>query len=232
MAKKKFYMVIDTETCGDYVFDIGYRVIDRAGNCYANGSYVVAEFIENPATLNMFNDRFTRDKIGKYYFDLWADNGGFNVLDFYSIMCEVNEVRNDFNAIVCAYNIAFDLLHLDKTADYFGYDNFFNSDIQTLDIWHMAMCVLGTNNYIRFCIANDFLTNGGNIATGAEIMYRYICNDVEFKEAHTAHEDCIIECKIMHKCFSRKKHFETSTVGMCIHNKEWQRIQTKYKELD
>ena len=59
MSNKKYYMVIDTETCGDYVFDIGYRLIDRKGNCYANGSYVVKEFINDPAKLDMFNDRFT-----------------------------------------------------------------------------------------------------------------------------------------------------------------------------
>lgn len=231
MTKRNYYMVIDTETCGDYVFDIGYRIIDRKGNCYADGSYVVAEFINNPARLDMFNDHFTRDKIGRYYFDMWANNGGFTPLNFAAIRDKINALIDECNCIICAYNIAFDLRHLDKTAQYFGLDGFFDHDIATLDIWHMAMCVLGTNNYIRFCMANGLMTANGNIATGAEAMYRYIANDMSFEEKHTAHEDCIIESNIMIKCFSRKKHFETSTVGMCLYNKEWQRIQTTYKEL-
>lgn len=230
MSNKKFYMVVDTETCGDYVFDIGYRVIDRKGNCYAHASYVVAEFINNPAMLDMFNDRFTRDKIGKYYFDLWQNKGGFVVADFATIRADVNATVDKFNCTICAYNIAFDVNHLDKTARMFDLDRFFAGDIQTLDIWHAAMSVLGTSNYINFCVDNGYITTVGNIQTGAEVMYRFITNDVSFIEKHTAHEDCIIECEILRKCFSRKKHFETSTVGACIHNKEWQRIQKSYKE--
>jgi len=232
MSNKKYYMVIDTETCGDYVFDIGYRVIDRKNNCVACASYVVKEFIDNPAMLDMFNDRFTRDKIGKYYFDLWAGNGGFVVKSFADIRSQINALVKVYNCTICAYNIAFDINHLDKTAHMFNLDGFFAGDVTTLDIWHAAMSVLGTNTYIKFCIDNDFITNVGNIKTGAEIMYRYITNNVSFDEAHTAHEDCIIECEILCKCFSRKKHFETSTVGACIHNKEWQRIQQSYKEFN
>lgn len=231
MSKKNYYLVIDTETCGDYVFDIGYCVIDRTGKRYDSGSFVVEEFIDNPAHLDMFNDRFTRDKIGKYYYDLWAKHGGFAVVDFCSIRRKINKVVSNYDAIVCAYNIAFDLRHLEKTAQYFEYDRFFNHDVKTLDIWHMAMCVLGTNNYIRFCIHHGFLTNAGNISTSAETMYRYICDDPAFNEEHTAYKDTIIECDIMTKCFKRKQHFETSTVGMCIHNKEWQRIQTNYRSM-
>ena len=233
MTKKNYYMVLDTETCGDYVFDIGYRVIDRNGDCVATGSYVVKEFVDNPQTLNMFTDRFTRDKIARYYYDLWKYKGmgGFVARDFATIRSVVNNWVRHYNCIICAYNIAFDLNHLEKTANYFGYDTFFDHDVKTLDIWHMAMSVLGTKNYIRFCMENDLLTKCGNIATGAEAMYRFIANDPAFVEEHTAYKDTLIESDIMVKCFKRKKHFETSTVGMCLHNKEWQRIQGLHKEM-
>ncbi len=231
MARKKYYMVIDTETCGDYVFDVGYRVIDRAGKCYAHASFVVAEFINCPERLGMFTDRFTRDKIGKYYFDLWANNGGFKVVPFVDVRDNVREVIRDYNAIVCAYNIAFDLTHLEKTAQYLGYDGFFNGNIETIDIWNVAMCILGTKKYIRFCMANEFYTKTGNIQTGAEIMFRYITNDATFNEAHTAHEDCIIECAILEKCFKQKKHFETKTVNPCLHNAAWRSIQETHKSM-
>lgn len=231
MAKKKYYMVIDTETCGDYVFDIGYRVIDRKGNCYASGSYVVKEFIDSPSVLDMFEDKFTRNKIGKYYYDLWKHYDNFIVEEFNQIHFIVNNLIKQYDATICAYNIVFDLQHLEKTAEYFGKNTFFDYDIETIDIWHMAMSILGTKKYIRFCMKHNLLTAANNISTGAETMYRYITNNPTFKEEHTAHEDCIIECAIMVKCFRRKKHFETSIVGMCIHNKEWNRIQNNYKEM-
>ena len=231
MANKNFYMVLDTETCGELVFDIGFKVIDRAGNCYAQGSYVVKEFIDDPAALDMFNDRFTRNKIGKYYFNLWNNSGNFEVATFPQIRNIINYNLYHFNAILCAYNIAFDVTHLEKTANYFGIPHFFEVECKTLDVWHMAMSVLGTNNYIKFCINHKFLTNAGNIPTGAEIMYRFITNDIEFIEEHTARADCDIEAAIMVKCFNRKKHFETSTVGMCLHCKEWQRIQEQFENL-
>jgi len=231
VSRKKYYMVIDTETCGDYVFDIGYRVIDRKGRVYANGSYVVREYIENPSVLGMFDDRFSKDKIGKYYFDLWANNGGFKVASFAAIRDEINTMLNAYNATVCAYNLSFDLKHLRKTANYFGYECFFTAKYNHLDIWHMAMSTLATRKYIMFCLENNLFTKTGNIPTGAEVMYRYIINDVNFIEAHTAHEDCIIECEIMRKCFSRKTKFQTAIVGMPLHNKEWQRIQTTREEM-
>lgn len=222
---KNYYMIIDTETCGDYVFDIGFKVIDREGTMCAEGSYLVREFIENPHTLNMFNDIFTKTKIGGYYFNLWQNTNAFKVMDFAQIMDKINTLAQIYNCTVCAYNIAFDINHLNKTSQMFGLGDFFNNDIRTIDIWHMAMSVLGTKKFVRFCMANDFITNAGNIKTDAETMYRYITKDINFEEAHTARADCEIESAIMVKCFNRKKHFETSTVGMCLHNKEWQRIQ-------
>lgn len=231
MAKKRYYMVIDTETCGDYVFDIGYHLIDRKGNCYASGSYVVEEFINDPAKLDMFNDRFTRDKIGKYYFDMWSNKGGFTPAPFAYIRNMINLVIEQYNATVCAYNIAFDLDHLLKTARYFEFENFFASAIETIDIWNVAMCILGTKKYIRFCMDNEFYTKTGNIQTGAEIMYRYITNDPYFIEQHTAHEDCIIECAILEKCFRQKKSFETKKVNPCMYCTAWQNIQERHKEM-
>lgn len=231
MATKKYYMVLDTETCGELVFDVGFKIIDRAGNCYSEGSYVVKEFITNPIDSNLFTDRFTKDKIAQYYFDLWNNGGNFEVVSFAKIRNIINYNLYKYNAILCAYNIAFDIQHIAKTAQYFGIPEFFEVNCDTLDIWHMAMSVLGTNKYIKFCMANGLLTKAGNIPTGAEPMYRYLTNNVSFIEAHTARADCEIESAIMIKCFNRKKHFETSTVGACLHNKEWQRIQEQFNNL-
>ena len=232
MARKKYYIVLDTETCGDYVFDIGYRVIDKRGNCYASGSYVVQEFMMNPAQINMFTNRFTSRKIAGYYFDLWANNGGFTVASFEQIRTIINAVIADYHAIVCAYNISFDLAHLTKTAQYFGCVSFFDDElIEILDIWNVAMCILGTKKFIRFCMDNKFYTAKGYIQTSAEIMYRYIINDATFEEKHTAHEDCIIECAILTKCFKQKKHFETKKVNPCVSNKAWKEIQALHKTM-
>lgn len=232
MAKKKFYIVLDTETCGDYVFDIGYRIIDKKGKCYAAGSYVMQEFMTDPDALEMFTNRFTSRKIAKYYFALWQNDGKFTVAPFEQIRTIINAAIQEYNAIVCAYNISFDLAHLTKTAEYFGYDSFFDdATIEILDIWNVAMCILGTKKFIRFCMTNKFYTAKGYIQTSAEIMYRYIINDATFEEAHTAHEDCIIECAILTKCFKQKKHFETKKVNPCICNKAWKEIQALHKEL-
>ena len=53
--RKKYYMVLDTETCpidrefkdvdakNMLAYDIGYCVVDKKGNVYRQGSYIISE---------------------------------------------------------------------------------------------------------------------------------------------------------------------------------------------
>lgn len=227
MARKKFFMVLDTETCSDYVFDIGFTLIDRNGKIYETGSFVIAEFINNPSVLDMFNDRYTRTKIAQYYYNLYQNNGSFCVKPFAEIRAIINQVCEEYHPVICAYNLAFDLCHLNKTMQYFNNtDSFFNdATLEQIDLWNSAMCVLATKTYVEFCTKHEFFTPKHNIRTDAETMYRFISGNVDFEEKHTAFEDTLIERDILVACIKKHKRFDKNIVGMIMHNKNWRKVQ-------
>ena len=229
---KKYFMILDTETCGDLVFDYGYTVIDRKGNMVAEGSFVCEEFMNHPEVLDMFNDRFTKDKIAGYYFELYMGTRAFKALPFTEIRRTINKVQKAFNATVCAYNAAFDTSHLVKTAQYFGYEKFFKGEVKYMDIWNMALSTLcNSRNYLKFCAAHELWTAKGHPQTGAEAVYRYLTDDVNFEEKHTAREDCEIESYIFMRILRRKCKFDADFVGMCLHNPYWKAICRRFEEF-
>lgn len=229
---KKYFMILDTETCGDLVFDFGYKVIDRKGNMVAEGSFVCEEFMNHPEILDMFNDPFTKTKIALYYFELFMNSRAFTVLPFAEIRRNINKVQKAFNATVCAYNAAFDSSHLTKTAKHFGYKDFFKSEVKYMDIWNMALSVLcDSRNYLKFCAAHELWTEKGHPQTGAEAVYKYLTGCIDFEEKHTAREDCEIEAYIFMRILARKCKFDADFVGMCLHNPYWKRISRRFEQF-
>lgn len=230
--KKKYFMILDTETCSDMVFDFGYVVIDRKGNPVAEGSFLCEEFVNHPEVLDMFNDPFTKTKIAQYYFSLYRGDSAFTVMPFWEIRKTLNRVQQAFNATVCAYNASFDSSHLDKTAREFGYKKFFQDDVKYMDIWNMALSVLcNSRNYLKFCAENELWTAKGHPQTGAEAVYKYLTGCLDFEEKHTAREDCEIEAYIFCRILRRKCKFDSSFVGMCLHNPYWKAISERFQQF-
>lgn len=227
MPAKKFFMVLDTETCSDYVFDCGFTLVDRKGKIYETGSFVVAEFINNPHLLDMFNDPFTRTKIAQYYYHLYMRDNSFTVISFDELHNIINKVCAEYHPTVCAYNLAFDLSHLNKTSQYFdkGEKFFRDNTLDYIDLWNSAMSVITTKSYVKFCVENNFFTPKHNIRTDAETVYRFISGNIDFEEKHTAFEDTIIETEILMSCLKKHKRFDKSIVGMVMHNLNWKKIQ-------
>jgi hypothetical protein len=62
-----------------------------------------------------------------------------------------------------------------------------------------------TPTYIKFCEENGYMTKHKTPRPRltAEIIYRYITNDLDFIESHTGLEDVDIERQILAYCFSK-----------------------------
>jgi DNA polymerase III epsilon subunit-like protein len=54
--------------------------------------------------------------------------------------------------------------------------------------------------YIAFCEENNFVTKHGKPQLTAEVIYRYLTNNIEFVESHTGLEDVEIETEIFFAC--------------------------------
>jgi hypothetical protein len=180
----------------------------------------------------MFHDRFTGTKIAEYYFELHKKSNAFTMMPFAEIRNTINAVQDAFNAVVCAYNASFDVSHLLKTARYFGYESFFTADVKYMDIWAMALSVLcKSRNYLKFCAEHDLTTAKGHPQTGAEAVYKYLKNDPEFEEKHTARADCEIESYIFMQIIRRKCKFDSDFVKMCVRNPHWCEISKRFAEF-
>lgn len=217
--RKKYYMVIDTETCpinreikgvspdNMLVYDIGYCVVDKKGNVYKQGSYIVSEifFGEHYGKLQ---SSYYANKIPMYMKDI--ANGSRVVKTWEQISYILKQTIEEYNiSVVCAHNARFDFGTLQATKEYLGKKYSLLPYIEWWDTLKIARSVLGKMpTYKRFCEKNGYITKKGQLRYTAEIIYRYIKHDKDFVESHTGLEDTLIEKEILAYCFKQHKRME------------------------
>lgn len=234
MSTRKLFMILDTETISPrQVFDLGYRVVDRQGNVYETGSYVVAETVATvEGVAAMMADSFTKTRAPRYLAALVAESGEFEVADFETIRAKVNEVVAHYKATVAAYNAGFDLDALNKTSRALLGSDFFEDAPDVLDLWAAALSTLcKTARYVRFVSEHGLVTEKGYPKSCAEAVYCYLTDNPDFEEAHTAAADCEIEAAILAACLRTKKRMSRKPVGMCLYNADWQAMVERFRSL-
>lgn len=220
--KKKYYLVIDTETCNSMeqplCYDIGYCIADRIGNTYIKRSFVVAETFLDDRTKNCMQSAYYAEKIPKYWEDIKA--GKRVVKSIWNIRKQIKEDMKKYNVTaVCAYNMAFDRNALNTTIRYWGNSRvrfFFPFGTEYICIWHMAcQVIMNQVKYIKFAKQNGLISDKGNIMTSAESCYKFLTDSIDFVESHTGLEDVEIEVKIMEECFRKHKKMKTAINPAC-----------------
>lgn len=232
---RKLYLILDTETvtADRRVIDLGYRLVDRKGEVYDTGSYLITDFFADAEGVAlMVGDRFTKGKVPRYVSAVMGGTGEFELADFAAVRETVNALVAEHDPVLVAYNVRFDLDALDKTARALLGADFFEQVPEVLDLWAAAMStVCRAARYVRFIAEHGILTEGGNPQTGAEAVYRFITDDPDFEEAHTAAADCEVEAAIFAACLRTKKRMNREPVGMCLHNPDWRSVVERYRSL-
>lgn len=84
---------------------------------------------------------------------------------------------------------------------------FHGLSIPIIDIWGVACSsLINTQKYKIMCLENEMLTDSGEFfKTSAEATFRYITQNMNFDEAHTALNDAEIETEILRRAFKRGK---------------------------
>ena len=228
---KKYYLIIDTETCNTVEqplpYDIGWVICDRYGNIYEEKSFVVAEtFLDMK---DVMSTAYYAEKIPLYWNDI--KNGSRIIKPMWTIWHEMkSDIKKYKVQNVGAYNMAFDKRALNNLMRYVSkswWRWWFPFGINFICIWNMACEVLmSRTSYIHFAEDNRYISEADNILTNAEICYRYITNKVDFVEKHTGLEDVKIEVAILAECFRQHKK-----MSMCINTSCWRRVQKKRKEI-
>ena len=213
--RRSYFLTIDTETANNidnpFVFDIGGAIHDKQGNVMETFSFIVKEvFYGMP---DLMAECFYQSKLPMYRAQI--EQGFRQVKSWYEIRTHVRKLCDKYSVkAIIAHNMRFDYRSTNTTQRYLTYSKyryFFPKDIPLWDTLSMARdTIVKQKTYIRFCENNGYCTKNGKPRATAEILYRYITNNVNFTESHTGLEDVLIEKEIFVKCIRQHKKMKRS----------------------
>ena len=212
-------IMLDTETANTLVengkmdmtsvlpYDIGFAVIDTYGRIYETYSFINSDIFYHEKEL--MQSAYYAKKISLYLADI--ESGNRIVANTYEIRKIIVDKCKEYDCqFWCAHNARFDLTacnNIIRWTTKSKYRYFFPYGVEPWDTLKMARDVLSKMpTYIKFCEENKYMTKHAKPQPQytAEVIYRYITKDQEFKESHTGLEDVLIEIEILKYC--KKQH--------------------------
>ena len=192
-------------------YDIGFAIIDTYGRIYETHSFVNSDIFLKEKDL--MQSAYYKAKIPQYWREIWE--GKRKVADTYTIRKFILDKIAEYNIkFVCAHNARFDHTAMNNIVRWTTkskYRYFFPHGIEFWDTLRMANQVVAkTPTYIKFCEKHGYMTKHKTPRpqVTAEILYRYITGNNDFKEEHTGLEDVLIEVEILKYCRRKKKKME------------------------
>ena len=198
-------MMLDTETTNELdcpiCYDIGFSVVDLdEGEVIERHSYVVADVF---CDKELMSSAYFIDKVPQYWTDI--KNGTRMLRRWATIKHIVADVMAQYGIdTVVAHNARFDYISTATTQRYLTsskWRHFFPYGTKFVCTLKMARQIFGKDDdYIAFCKEHEYLTTYKKPKFTAEVIYRYLTNDLDFEESHTGLEDVEIETVILLKC--------------------------------
>lgn len=227
--RKHYVMVLDTETANTLMdsngkmdmssvlmYDIGWSVVDTKGGVYVERSFINSDIFYHERKL--MQSAYYAWKIPQYEQDIL--NGTRTVASLYQIRQQFLKDLETFRVKeVAAHNARFDYNALNGTSRYTTQSRlryWFPFEVEMWDTLKMARdVILKMPTYKAFCEKYELLTKRGQLSATAESLYKFITNNPNFVESHTALEDVQIEREILWYCLKqhkpmRKKLYENS----------------------
>ena len=218
--EKALYMVFDTEVCNcpkidgqldvanGQVYDLGIQIVDKEGYVYDEYSIVNEDvFFGMPQAMQ---EAYFADKIPQYLADMRM--GKRKIMNTWQMYKLVRNLCEEYNIKACmAHNAKFDIKVLNATMRYQTKSRcrwFFPYELPIWDTMKMANdTICKQKRYIEFCKQNGYMTNHATpqVRKTAEIIWRYITDNVAFEEEHTGLEDVAIEAQIFAECVRQHK---------------------------
>lgn len=191
-------MIFDTETTDInkcFCYNIGYLIVDtETKNILVEREFVIEQVWHN---LPLFSTAYYANKREFYIKEMRAKK---IKMEKYGRVCQnmIRDIKNFDVVSAYAYNSPFDEKVFNFNCDWFKCINPFD-DVPVYDIRGFVHNSLITNDFIDFCETHELFTDSGNYSTTAENVYRYITNNIDFIENHTALSDSMIEMEILFK---------------------------------
>lgn len=208
--RKSYYVTFDTETANGLddpiVYDLGFAVVDKKGNVYEKHSFVIYETF--CGMKDLMKSAYYADKLPKYKEQI--ESGERKLVRFSTAKKIFNEVCKKYNVkAIMAHNARFDYRSTATTQRYLTkskYRFFLPYGIELWDTLKMAQDTICRQwTYKEWCYNNGYVTKNGRPRATAEILYKYITGNEQFKESHTGLEDVLIEKEIFAHCVAQHK---------------------------
>ena len=192
-------MVFDTETTSlnkPFCYDVGYTILDDDWHELCRKHFVVEQTWHN---LPLFESAYYKDKRPKYVALMRSRQA--KMMKYGYIMQEMKRDMDKYNVTdVYAYNSQFDDDVFTFNCDWFKCMNPLD-DTPIHDIWgYVSEFISNTKDYRNFCEQHQYFTDTGNYKASAEIVFRYLSQDLDFEEAHMGLYDVDIEAAILQYC--------------------------------
>lgn len=196
MAKKKFFLIVDTETTqDDYVADFGAVVCDKAGVIHHEIGILVKEYYfdrKNHPLFHMGDFLGGERNLPRRYaeYDAMIDNGTRVAASVPAINKWLLKVKAKYNPVATAYNKAFDWGKLNNSGIFM--DEMFP---ESFCLWYAAAEKWGHSKaYLECVLRNHFFGNKTKtghmgVQTKADVMAKFLLGDTLPDEPHTALED-------------------------------------------
>ena len=198
MARKKHFLIVDTETTQNgKVADLGLVVCDKQGRIVREYGLMVGEVYCDRETNPLFhifgdaNDVFSKASLPRRYagYDQMIKDGRRMVATIPAINSLLAKIAIQYNPVLTAYNLAFDKGKCENTGiDLTLFDKRFC-------LWHAAAQKWGNSPaFLAFALENGFFGNRtakGHIGvqTKADVMAKFLLGAGLADEPHTALED-------------------------------------------
>jgi hypothetical protein len=211
--RKLIGLLLDTETANTLddplVYDLAFAVIDLYGHTLLKVRIIITNIFYGEADL--MRSAYYAEKLPQYHEAI--ARGEVLTLNIWEARKFVRYICEKYGvSFVAAHNAKFDYLSLNTTVRYLSDGKvryFLPYGIEWWDTQKMARSTIcKQKKYRKFCEENGYTYKCGKsvrVRESAEVLYKYISKDNDFKEAHTALADVEIEAQIMWKCFAQHK---------------------------
>lgn len=216
MEKSVRIIVMDTETVGTrkkHLLDIGYYLIELKGKdrkILKTFNYLIDTVIDN--NYFMENDKFIDNEKYKQYLAM-LKKGEIKKISLKKCFKLINkDIKNFKVKYLYAYNSKFDSAVFKADSEYNKLINPLEG-VKVIDLYALACnCLINSKDYYNWAIKNNQITDSGNyIKSSVETLIRYLNNDLNFIEKHTALSDSRCELQILYKMLDIGKNIFDTT---------------------
>lgn len=186
-------------------YDLGYVVVNgENGHIIQSCSFINSDVFFN---LPLMNTAYYAKKRPQYIEGMNVDWNVANTLTIYRTLKD--DIKKYNVRDLWAYNARYDMMIMNSTIRQMsnGFQSYFVPfKCRWRDIWDYAgSTICNTHKYVKWCFDNGLVTPKGNPSTSADTVGKYLRENMDYQECHTALSDAIDELKILQAAKKRKQ---------------------------